>query len=135
MRRLFALFLCLFALPASADVFPFETPSGNIDCYVGLSRNSSDITCSIWDRSGPPARPAPADCRVGWGHTFEMGDRGPVRMRCDPGLRNFSQSSQMPYGRTEDFGGITCTSERTGLTCRNRTGHGFFLSRRVQRVY
>ena len=33
------------------------------------------------------------------------------------------------YGKTWSGGGIRCTSAETGLTCRNKSGHGFFLSR------
>jgi two-component sensor histidine kinase len=32
-------------------------------------------------------------------------------------------------------GGFRCTSMRTGLACRNRSGHGFFLSRASWRVF
>lgn len=127
--------LALAALPAQADVFTFETPSGNIDCVVGVGRDSSDITCTIHERSGPPARPRPSTCRGTWGHSFEMFDRGPVRMLCDGPLRNGSAQEIAPYGVIGSPGGFRCSSERTGLTCRNDDGHGFFLSRRVQQVF
>jgi hypothetical protein len=41
------------------------------------------------------------------------------------------------YGRTiRWYGrGIRCTSRRTGLTCRNLSGHGFFLSGERQRIF
>ncbi|MFD1344252.1 DUF6636 domain-containing protein [Litorisediminicola beolgyonensis] len=127
--------LLLSALPAAADVFTFETPSGNIDCVVGVGGDSSDITCTIYERSGPPARPRPGSCRGTWGHSFEMFSRGAVRMICDGPLRNGSAQEIAPYGVTGAPGGFECTSERTGLTCRNEDGHGFFLSRRAQRVF
>jgi hypothetical protein len=33
------------------------------------------------------------------------------------------------YGSKWSRGGFTCASRRTGLRCRNRSGHGWFLSR------
>jgi hypothetical protein len=39
------------------------------------------------------------------------------------------------YGRTWNWLGIRCTSQRSGLTCRNQSGHGFALSRQAQRVF
>jgi hypothetical protein len=40
------------------------------------------------------------------------------------------------YGRTIRFGRrIACTARRSGLTCRNRDGHGFFLSRERVRLF
>jgi len=40
----------------------------------------------------------------------------------------------LDYGTTWSGGGVRCTSAATGLTCRNRSGHGFFLSRERWRV-
>ena len=39
------------------------------------------------------------------------------------------------YGRTWSFHGFACTSQRIGLTCRNRSRHGFFLSRALERTF
>ncbi len=129
--------LLWIALPAiaSADVWTFETPSRNIQCTVGQEADSSDLTCTILDRTGPPARPAPADCMSHWGHTFFMRDTGPVAMPCEAPGPDRRGHSRADYGVTGRFGGITCLSEKTGLTCRNQDGHGFFLSRARQTVF
>jgi hypothetical protein len=39
------------------------------------------------------------------------------------------------YGRTWRVGGIRCASAPSGLTCRNKTGRGFFLSRERWRTF
>lgn len=39
------------------------------------------------------------------------------------------------YGRIWRFRAFTCVSRRTGLTCRNRAGHGLFFSRESYRVF
>jgi hypothetical protein len=42
----------------------------------------------------------------------------------------------LAYGKSRKFGTkMTCTSRRTGLTCRNTRDHGFFLSRERIRVF
>ncbi|RJL06597.1 DUF6636 domain-containing protein [Paracoccus siganidrum] len=131
-----AVVVCLLmAMPAVADVFTFETPSGNVDCSVGMEADGADIICVIHDRHGPPALPRPAGCNAAWGHVFMMRDRGPVQMACrDPGP-NVQFFEQAPYGVTGEFGGFTCHSSQQGLECRNQDGRGFFLSRAVQRVF
>ena len=121
--------------PAGADVWTFETPSGNIQCLVGEEPEASDLTCTIIDRTGPPARPLPADCMSNWGHTFFMRNTGPVEMICEELQRHRDGFDRAEYGVTGRFGGFTCQSEKTGLTCRNQDGHGFSLSRARQTVF
>ena len=123
------------ASTALADVWSFETPSENVQCTVGQDFNvQSDITCTIIERSGPPALPRPNNCTAGWGHVFSMRERGPVTMECQYPSQDRSAFDRADYGVTGEFGGFTCLSTRQGLTCTNRDGNGFFLSRRQQAV-
>jgi hypothetical protein len=39
------------------------------------------------------------------------------------------------YGKTWSDGGLRCSSAFIGLTCRNKRGHGFFLSRAHWRAF
>jgi hypothetical protein len=39
------------------------------------------------------------------------------------------------YGRTWTARGFRCESRRTGLTCRNSSGHGFFLHGKTERIF
>jgi len=41
----------------------------------------------------------------------------------------------LAYGKSWRAGTFTCTSQVTGVTCRNRHGHGLFISRRTWRVW
>jgi hypothetical protein len=41
----------------------------------------------------------------------------------------------LAYGKSAKLGPFTCSSHTDGLTCTNRQGHGFFVSRRRQRVF
>jgi len=113
----------------------FKTPSGNIICQYG----GSAIECGI--KSGlkpPPPRVAcsagdPTDKRVSLTAT---GRAVPVTCAGDPGPFLFeAKASVLAYGQTWSGGGITCSSAASGLTCKNRVGHGFFLSRERWRTF
>ena len=136
MRFLVLACFLVLPMPAAADIFTFETPSGNIDCSVGIGDGPADIVCTIYQREGAPARPRPADCTRGWGHVFKLRGEGPVTMACqDPG-KNVKMFEIADYDvESADWGGLSCVSRKTGLECRNADGHGFVLSRRVQKVY
>ena len=128
---------CLLASPATADVFMFQTPSGNVVCSGGVDTGDiSDVMCEIIERNGPPAQPRPAGCSAAWGHHYSMPSRGPVEMACGgPRARGGRGVEVAPYGVTGRWGKISCRSEQTGLTCTNADGHGFFLSRARQAVF
>lgn len=131
----FSLALILLPSPVFSDVWTFETPSENIQCVVGQDVGVlSDISCTIIEKSGPPAKPRPNNCREGWGHTFSMREKGPVEMGCQYPSTDKSAFDRADYGVTGNFGGFTCHSSTKGLECTNRDGNGFFLSRRNQYV-
>jgi hypothetical protein len=108
----------------------FSTPSRNIGC-VG---DSTHVRCDIRQtRTKPP--PKPRSCRYDWGNYFALRQRGRASRVC---VSDSAMGSPriLRYGRSQRFGrGITCTSRTTGLTCRNRDGHGFFLSRERVRLF
>ncbi|MGB7244358.1 MAG: DUF6636 domain-containing protein [Sulfitobacter sp.] len=133
--RFFAALL-LMSSAATADVWSFATPSKNIECWVGLDFNGSDIHCTIFQKGGPPPAPRPANCTAVWGHTFQMDERGLVSMTCENVAAAGTGAQHVAeYGITGNFGGFSCFSSRKGLECRNLDGHGFFLSRASQRVF
>jgi hypothetical protein len=122
---------------ASAQATPklpsFKTPSANIVC--GHSPNAARngyVACGI--KTG--LRPAPANTC----HDIDYsGKRMSVRSTgravidlCagDPGPFLLEQRAPvLGYGSKWHGGGITCASRVRGLTCWNRDGHGFFMSR------
>lgn len=134
MLRPFLISLFLTApVAAPADVFMFETPSGNIDCVVGIGEGPSDLTCTLHERGGAVPAPRPAGCAAAWGHVFSLRPQGPAVIECqDPGP-NIAAPEVAQYGVTSpDWDGIRCRSTRKGLDCWNRDNHGFFLSRSLQ---
>jgi Family of unknown function (DUF6636) len=103
------------------------TPSGNIACNVGklgpCTRGPLAIGCPLYSKTTRQAGIA----------TWWMRTTGPALseyIRANPA----TDYPRLGYGRSYSWHGIRCASRTTGLTCRNRSGHGFFLSRQRQRV-
>lgn len=126
--------LALTTGPVMADGFGFMTPSGNIYCNGQVS-GGGVVDCTIVSRSGEYALPKPASCAGVWGHEFTLEGSGSATMKCGGAPEGVDYSDIADYGASADFGDITCTSERAGLTCSNKSGRGFFLSRRKQEVW
>ena len=42
---------------------------------------------------------------------------------------------RLAYERSRSWRGLRCTSAAEGLTCRNTSGHGFFLGRGSTRIF
>jgi hypothetical protein len=124
-----ALAAALFAVPATmlrvspvkAAIGEFHTPSGNIGCVSDGGYLRCDILQKFWKS---PARPA----------SCHMRKTGAVGWTCH-GDTALHAGSALAYGKTWYYGAFTCTSQITGLTCRNRSGHGFFLSKQSYRVF
>lgn len=129
---------CVFssgALAASATSIFFELPSKNIVCvYISAPGQEAALQCGVGSGLHPPApKPVrrcidtdPASDRVeldltGRTHGFCSGDVGV--------LAELGRAPVLGYGTTWHRGGFVCTSSMTGLTCKNPSGHGFFLSR------
>lgn len=140
-----AVSLVMFAVPAfglGANGF-FKTPSGKIVCewatYIGAP--PALVECGVATGLKPPIPKTGPDCQ----HLDYVGNRvklattGPVHsVACagdagpfaDPGHTDYVR-----YGQSWKGGGIVCSEATGGLTCRNRDGHGFFLSLRAWRAF
>jgi hypothetical protein len=117
------------AAPASAARVHFSTPSRNIGC-IGDARL---LRCDIQQTATKPP-PKPRSCKFDWGNYFELRPQGRARRLCvsDSALGG---RRILTYGWTLRLGRMSCVARRTGLTCRNRDGHGFFLSRARVRLF
>jgi hypothetical protein len=127
MIRLAIALALLVPASASAKFVFFQTPSHNIGCLY--SSSPASLRCDI--RSGlkpPPSKPK--GCTVDWTGGYQVGPTGRAQKVCagdtvlSPGAR------VVRYGTIWRGGAFTCRSSTSGLRCRNRSGHGFFLSRR-----
>ena len=117
----------LAALPAAAGALTqFQTPSRNIGCIGGTFDGRQFLRCDI-SRTRVPAPPRPSTCDADYGNAFEMSPSGPARRICH-GDTALGGPRVLGYGRSIRIGAFACTSRQVGLTCRNRGGHGWFLS-------
>ena len=123
----------------------FKTPSGNIVCGYGHGSKFPRpfVACRIKSGLRPPPRPTRPGCfttnDIGLGAT---GRTTTGRTICpgepegDAGVLVYESVARvLVYGTSWSGGGIGCTSAVAGLTCRNRSGHGFFLSRARWRAF
>jgi hypothetical protein len=131
--------------PSSPGAFKsgyFKTPSGNIVCFYSpgpVDRPQAFLACGIKSglKPAPPRRP----CQDGGyaGDRVTLLPTGRVNVpSCagDPGaLVGEREASVLGYGKSWSGGGLRCTSAADGLTCRNKSGHGFFLSRENWRAF
>ena len=128
--------LVVLAAPARAtDVIRFfRTPSGNIGCaYAYFEGESPTLRCDI--RSGlQPAPPRPRSCDLDWAYGYELGATGLAHTFCAGDTALNPRATVLAYGQVWRQAGFTCTSRTTGLTCLNRSGHGFLLSRSHSRT-
>jgi Family of unknown function (DUF6636) len=115
----------------------FKTPSGNIVC----AHTQPLVVCGI--KSG--LKPAPPRSGRLCNEVDYQGDRVKLSVTgrasaipCSGDAGPYAGESiarVLGYGKTWSGGGIRCTSAITGLTCRNKSGHGFFLSREHWRAF
>jgi hypothetical protein len=125
----------LFAATCSALLFApaagavgmesgFQTPSRNIACEADQNPNGQRVLhCVLFSSSGVRGQ-----------KTWSMKLTGRANVRYV--VANIATATPvLRYGRRWRWHGIVCTSRPAGLTCRNRAGHGWFLSRERQRIF
>jgi hypothetical protein len=126
-----ALFAVLATPALAQDYTSFQAPSGNIHCWIdgyGARCDILEATYSFTKR--------PADCDLDYGGAFFVEPRGRKGgVACVGDTVANPDSAVLGYGSRITFNGITCTSERSGMTCTNAAGHGFSLARAAQTVF
>lgn len=130
-----ALMMAGAAAPLAAQ--QFQSPTGNIACIAygpGLAGDYHQIRCDI--RSYVPTwTQPPEDCELDWGGVFFLTDEGKAERGCVGDVGAGPDAPVLPYGQTFRAGQILCRMERSGLSCTNASGHGFFMSRATQRLF
>ena len=108
----------------------FRTPSGNIACEldehaaVGSFAGRRTLFCVVFSASSAAHGQ----------RTWLMTTTGRAHVVWI--VANIAtETPTLAYGRSWRFEGFRCSSRRVGLTCSNRTGHGYFLSRERQRIF
>ncbi|WP_130414206.1 DUF6636 domain-containing protein [Xylanimonas ulmi] len=116
------------AADAGPALATFASPTGNITCEI----SADAATCSIAQLA---QQPAPSDtCDGTVGNRVSVTAQGAILTPCVPTAQQPQPApadmSKLDYGQSVTQGQFTCTSERTGMQCRDdKTGKGFSLAR------
>jgi hypothetical protein len=108
----------------------FRTPSRNIACEVdehaavGPFKGQRTLFCVVFSASSATRGQ----------RTWLMRTTGRARVAWVVG-NIATEVPVLAYGRSWSFEGYRCGSRRSGLTCRNQSRHGFFLSKQVRRTF
>jgi Family of unknown function (DUF6636) len=154
---LILILLVLFVTAAAAAGTAFSatrlpgvrSPSGNIKCLFvpgpaspSGKRLPSMLLCTI--ARADYAKKLVAHCgappiQVDWGG-FSLGERTKGSIVCTGGVLYDPDTQRpsfvtLPYGKSWRHGVFTCWSRVSGVTCRNRAGHGLFVSREAWRAW
>jgi hypothetical protein len=120
----------------------FKTPSGKIVCQWSTGGTpAASVECGVLPTLKPPIPKSGVSCqhldyvgnRISLSVTGKAelvpcaGDAGPFG---DP-----ASTVYLHYGKTWSAPGLSCKETTSGLTCRNRDGHGFFVSLRSWRTF
>lgn len=144
MLRAFGLSLALLlatARPAHAQesikrLGSFKTPSGNIHCEeweVG-SHHRAELRCDVLSAAEHPTVKRPKDCELDWGYAFILSARKKAWLLCGGDTIADPSHRVLAYGDTWRGTGVSCIATLQSLRCTNKDGHGFELSKRVQKL-
>ena len=127
---LFVLACAVFAVPAGARTIHnarFQSPTKLIQCGINIKLEGGGITCYTpylphkeldgYVKLKPSGKPI-------------LGERGD-----SPWLPTAHKVVTLRYGGHWSGADVHCTMQTSGLTCTNRSRHGFFLSRQRQRYF
>ncbi len=122
----------LLGLAATASAGTgFQSPSGNIGCYIG----KTGVRCDIRERDWSPP-PKPRACELDWGQGVAVGTRDRKASFLCAGDTTLGSGRKLAYGDSVRRGDLRCRSRKSGMHCRNvRTDHGFALSRGSARLF
>jgi hypothetical protein len=105
----------------------FRTPSKNIYCAREQFGRTDMLRCDVLKLKHEA--PKPKGCHFGWGTSFGMNARGKAHALCVSDSVFDSHAAVLKYGTAHRYGPFTCRSKTGGLTCSNKSGHGFTLNR------
>ncbi|MEM9215972.1 MAG: DUF6636 domain-containing protein [Cyanobacteria bacterium P01_F01_bin.150] len=105
------------------DTVGFILPSGNIYCRT----YDEILRCAISSLLNPMP-PQPETCDLDWGSGVVLYQDTAPEVLC-AGDTIAGNYDTLAYGNIWRNGAFECKSETVGLTCRNSTEQGFFLSR------
>lgn len=120
--------LCLLSSASSLAVADtlFQIPSGNIFCQG----SATGVTCLI----GNAEKTVNASC--GKADTFKITKNSlKTGLVCGGDAGYDDEFKSLNYGKSISGNGWQCTSQSSGLVCKNNKNHGFSLNRNQQRTF
>jgi hypothetical protein len=130
------------AAAGAVTIGSFKTPSHNVVCTYIYGRTSGKPIGVCGLKSGLMPPPPHRDCHGDGSYTdkeVELQSTGRAsEPSCagDPGpLADETKARVLRYGHTWHHSGLRCSSAVKGLTCTNKSGNGFFLSRAHSRRF
>ena len=116
--------LVVAAPAASGTLVGFQSPSGNIGCYMSGKFARCDIVKHDW-----MAPPKPPTCELDWGQGVTVARHGKAEFVC-AGDTAINDERVLGYGESISRGRFRCVSKETKMKCLNeRSDHGFKLSK------
>jgi hypothetical protein len=133
----------MLSAPTAKSRYGFlKTPSGNILCDYVRDQRGARVDCVVQSGLKPPGPRRHAGCTrdivVALEETRPVdtwGSECPGEDAQETPYVGGSIAWILGYGESLSVGGVRCASAMTGLTCRNKSGHGFFLSREKWRSF
>ncbi len=114
----------------------FKSPSNNIYCQVATNKNLHSLRCDIMILNKSSIPPKPPTCEDDWGQGFIIQNVSKSGQRiCYTDTVKDEKLVVLPYGKTWNHHSFICKSEKEGLSCRNQKGHGFILSKDLQKLF
>jgi Family of unknown function (DUF6636) len=99
------------------------------------SGSRGGVRCDARNHTWQTARPAGCPKESDFGQGFYVSTRSRRGQVVCAGDTVFGEWRHLRYGRSVRHAGVKCTSTHRGITCRNRRGHGFFISRQRYRLF
>jgi hypothetical protein len=133
MRRALCLLpvLPLLAVPAAAKTIHnarFQSPTKAITCGINITKfEGGGITCFA---PYLPHQQLDGYVKLNPHGKAKLGERGD-----SPWLPSAHHVATLHYGDRWSGAGVHCKMETKGLTCTNKSHHGFFLSKQKQRYF
>jgi hypothetical protein len=130
--------VCASAAQAATVIPGFRSPTRNIAC-VFVPGPPASILCSLGRANYAQSLQdrCMSSASLDW-HGFQLPATKAGTTVCSGGILYGAEHPHyvtLAYGRTWRHGTFTCTSRIAGVTCRNRTNHGLFVSRESWRTW
>jgi hypothetical protein len=128
------------ATSGDSFVLPGKNDSDRIGCmFFNLSEENTPgsqiLRCEVAGGIKPMPR-QPESCNLDWGSGLVLNNAAQkAAVTCAGDTIYSPDSPTLEYGKTWRKNGFSCKASRSGLTCTNGKGNGFFLNRKEWKAF